>query len=239
METRNDDNNLENYFFELALKKDIIRHQLNEIYEVIIKENDNGEDIWEKSIFTYESLIKSYIFWSKPLEWLDIKDKDYIWKLFFGNEFPWIDMMDAYIDFDVSKDIEDFRNSSIEKQWIVFYTIFSIIENLINIKDEDFSYFLMNQYKETAEIDLLYIIEKALKVFEMNTREILHKLRDYFEKQNLNEPFTIEDFTQFKEGISLLTENIIENFKTNSLISEDISKFQQMKENYEKILKAR
>lgn len=44
MENKNTDNKLENYFFGLVLKKEVTKRALEEIYEILIKANDEIED---------------------------------------------------------------------------------------------------------------------------------------------------------------------------------------------------
>lgn len=257
MEINNTDNLLENYFFELILKKEITKHALKEVYEVLIKANDDIEDDLERAsrndnpllsidfsnnkgglipTIRLNSKIAQYLFWKyESLEWIQDDDRIYIWKLFFGIDFSDIEHIHEHIQVNMLGNIQNFRSMSLEKKWLVFHIIFSIIENLLNLEDEEFVTFLMNQQKETLEIDLLYIIEKALKLFEVNARYTLLSFQSILEKIHSDDFLTDDELQQFKAEVILLSDGIIEEYKTQPIITDSIKKFEQIRNNFKKM----
>lgn len=255
MESKIDDNAIENYFFSLALEKEIIIHSIKETYEIIIKENDEIEDCLEKtqviddfwplyskdplslSNFKLTPRISQYFCWKyDSLEWISLEDKIYIAKLLFWEDFPWIDMLDTYIEFDVIKKIDIYRDLSLKKKGLVFYLIFSIIENVLNIKDEESSEFLMNEAKESVETELLYMIEKALKLFEKNARKILLSFRSVLESIHSDDFLTDDELISFQNKILEMAKAIIEDFKDDNSISASIKRFHDIRNNYKNMI---
>lgn len=251
MENENTDNKLENYFFGLVLKKEVTKHALEEIYEILIKANDEIEDDLTKAtsdenawlFIDFSNLegnfsrkihfshgISQYLFWKyEPLKWLEANNQIYIWKLFFWSDFSGIENMNDYIQMNILNDIEKFRTLSLEKQWLVFNIIFSIIENLLNLNDDEFTNFLMNQQKENVEIDLLYVIEKALKLFEENSRENLLSFRSIMEKIHSENFLSDEELEDFKTKTVLLSKELIKEYTTHPIITDGIKKFEKMR----------
>ena len=193
------DNQLEDYFFALALSKTSMLEALGDLAGAFMLDPQTGF----------------------ALTWLTDEDKTALRRVVFGTASEDIR---TRVKREILDDMEHIRTKSIHELGGIFSLLLRVTESIINVPDGDSLRFIMNQKKEEVEMALLTLFRRIITEYAETIRTGLREHRDMIER-NPETTFHEVEIGRITRQLYETTDRLIESYSTEPEIEGMIEGF--------------